>query len=324
MKTRILSIFPLMLFLSFLFISNSLLAQSEERPNILFILVDDLGYHDLGVTGSEFYETPAIDALAKTSFQFTQGYSASPVCSPARASIMTGLTPANHGITEWIGARYGEEWRKNNRHTLLMPPNYNHELDHSYLTLPEVLKMEGYETFYAGKWHLGSEGSHPEDHGFDTNVGGYYSGSPRGGYFAPYENPHLKQGPDGENLSLRLAQETIDFIEGDHKKPFFAFLSFYAVHSPIQTTEERWKKYRIKAEAAGLAESGYIMEKRLPIRQVQDNPVYAGLVETIDEAIGNVLAVLEEQSLSKNTIVIFTSDNGGYLQEITSLLPISR
>lgn len=286
-------------------------AQSPDKPNIVFILVDDLGYHDLSVTGSKFYETPHIDRLASQSFQFSQGYSASPVCSPARASIMTGVSPAMHHITDWIGAPAGEEWRKYGRHTKLLPPTYAHSLSSSYITLPEALKASGYETFFAGKWHLGGEGSYPEDHGFDTNIGGYSAGSPMGGYFAPYDNPKLEQGPDGENLSMRLANETAKFIKGSHQKPFFAMLSFYAVHGPIQTTEDKWSKYREKVAANGLADHAYEMERRLPVRQVQDNPVYAGLVEAMDDAVGVVLEALKQQGLDENTIVVFTSDHGG-------------
>lgn len=301
-----------LLFLVFLLLcASSVFGQTADRPNVVFILVDDLGYHDLGVTGSEFYETPNIDLLASTSYQFTQGYSASPVCSPARASIMTGVTPAVHKVTDWIGAPEGEKWRDIGRHTKLLPPAYNHELESSLVTLPEALSQAGYETFFAGKWHIGGEGSYPEDHGFDINIGGYDKGSPIGGYFAPYDNPKMAQGPDGENLSMRLAMETSKFIEREHQKPFFAMLSFYAVHGPIQTTEAKWAKYREKASKAGLADQGYEMERRLPVRTVQDNPVYAGLVEAMDDAVGKVLETLKKQGLDENTIVVFTSDHGG-------------
>ncbi|GAA0879862.1 sulfatase [Algoriphagus jejuensis] len=292
------------------FFGSPILAQ-DKKPNIVFIVVDDLGYHDLAVTGSKFYETPHVDRLAEHSYQFVQGYSSSPVCSPARASLMLGVTPARHGITDWIGAAEGENWRKAGRFTKLLPPKYSHQLDADMTTLPEALKDAGYQTFFAGKWHLGSEGSYPEDHGFEINVGGYQSGSPMGGYFAPYENPKMTQGPDGENLSMRLAKETAQFIEGSHDRPFFAMLSFYAVHSPIQTTEEKWARFRAKAVQAGVADQGYEMERRLPIRIVQDNPVYAGLVEAMDDAVGRVMEALEKSGLAENTVVVFTSDHGG-------------
>ena len=286
-----------------------------DQPNILFILADDFGYHDMGCTGSKFYETPNLDRIASEGTVFTNGYATCQVCSPSRASIMTGKSPARHGITNFIGAPTGENWRNKNRFSKLIPPEYVRQLDSSYITLPEAMKEAGYNTFFAGKWHLGPEGSWPEDHGFDFNIGGWDSGGPRGGYFSPFTNPNLENREDGENLSHRLARETVRFIKDynpeETGEPFFAYLSFYAVHSPIQTTYEKWKKYRDKAEQLGIAESAYKMGKYLPIRQVQDNPVYAGLVEHMDDAIGEVLEALDELGLEKNTIVIFTSDNGG-------------
>lgn len=283
----------------------------QPKPNILFILADDFGYHDMSATGSDYYETPHIDRIAQEGMVFTDGYAACQVCSPSRASIMTGQFPARHGITDWIGARTGEEWRKQNRNNKLLPPEYVHNLPHEYTTLPEALKEAGYKTFFAGKWHLGDEGSWPEDHGFDINKGGWDRGGPVGGFYAPWENPRLPSGPDGESLTMRLAHETADFIKTHKDTSFFAFLSFYAVHAPLQTTQEKWAKYRQKAEAMGIAETGFEMGHFLPIRQVQDNPVYAGLVETMDDAVGVVLNALEELGLADNTIVIFTSDNGG-------------
>jgi arylsulfatase A-like enzyme len=285
--------------------------DAPRKPNILFILADDLGYHDLNCMGSEFYETPNIDRIGLEGMIFTEGHATCQVCSPSRASIMTGQFPGRHGITDWIGAPSGTEWRKNNRYNKLLPADYLHNLPHAFTTLPEALKEAGYLTFFAGKWHLGSEGSYPEDHGFDFNEGGFEAGSPRGGYFSPYNNPKLQDGEPGENLSMRLARETAQFIRENKDTSFFAYLSFYAVHGPIQTTREKWDKYRQKAEEQGIKESGYIMERRLPIRQVQDNPIYGGLVQTMDEAVGLVLACLEELGLEDNTIVIFTSDNGG-------------
>jgi arylsulfatase A-like enzyme len=290
--------------------------NKDNNPmNVLFILADDLGKHDLSCTGSNYYETPNIDRIAKEGMVFTNGYAACQVCSPSRASIMSGKTPARHGITDWIGAPTGEDWRKQNRHNKLLPPEYVQQLPSGYVTLPEAMKQAGYKTFFAGKWHLGGKGSWPEDHGFDINKGGWDKGSPIGGYFSPWENPNLENRKDGENLSMRLAEETARFFNDYHPKktgqPVFAFLSFYAVHGPIETTEEKWKKYRQKAENMGIAKAGFKMGHFFPIRQVQDNPVYAGLVETMDDAVGLVLKALDDLGLAENTIVIFTSDNGG-------------
>ncbi|PCE64679.1 sulfatase [Sediminicola luteus] len=284
------------------------------QPNFLVILVDDLGYSDLGCLGSTYYETPNIDGLAAKGVTFTNGYAACQVCSPSRASIMSGKLPARHGITDYIGAKTGTEWRKAKRETQLLPPEYVTHLPHEYTTLPEALKEGGYRTFFAGKWHLGSEGSYPEDHGFDVNQGGYEKGGPySGGYFSPFNNPKMTDYPEekGMSLSMKLAKETSKFIAEHKESPFLAFLSFYAVHGPIQTTQQKWKKYRDKAEAMGIAETGFEMERRLPIRKQQDNPVYGGLIEQMDEAVGHVLETLKAQGLADNTVVIFTSDNGG-------------
>mgnify|MGYP003644510137 FL=1 len=292
--------------------SNKLSAvEIPKKPNILFILVDDLGLKDLGFTGSEYYETPNIDQLASKSTIFTHGYAGSRVCSPSRATIMTGKFTARHGITDWIGAKTGTDWRETKRQDKLLPADYVRNLPKEDTTVAEVLKTNGYKTFFAGKWHLGNEGSYPEDHGFDINVGGFGSGSPKGGYFSPFKNPKLEDKKDGENLSMRLADETVSFIKKNKDKAFFAFLSFYAVHGPIQTTEAKWEKYRNKAEAQGIKENGFDMERKLPIRQTQDNPIYGGLVESMDDAVGQVLNELKILGLDKNTIVIFTSDNGG-------------
>ncbi|MDB4293290.1 sulfatase [Maribacter sp.] len=285
--------------------------SDDRKPNVVFILVDDLGFMDLSVTGSHYYETPNIDALAKEGMIFTQGYAASRVCSPSRASIMTGKFTARHGITDWIGAKSGESWRENERYDKLLPSKYVHNLPKEDLTLPEVMQEAGYKTFFAGKWHLGKEGSYPEDHGFDINKGGWDKGSPIGGYFSPWENPKLKNKEDRENLSMRLANETVSFIQKHKDSTFFAFLSFYAVHGRIETTNTKWKKYQKKAVDTGIAANGYQMENVLPIRKVQDNPVYAGLVESMDDAVGAVLNALKSEGLEDNTIVIFTSDNGG-------------
>ena len=323
MKNTINSYILVMLF--YLAMANTVLAENNtgktvKKPNIVFIMADDLGYTDVSCMGSLFYETPNIDRIANHGMVFTDGYACSSVCSPSRASIMTGMFSARHGVTDWIGEASGEAWRTageawglKNRHTPMLPADYVHNLPLEYLTLPEALKEQGYKTFIAGKWHLGGKGSLPEDHGFDINKGAYFAGVSMGGHFSPYRNPTLPDGPDGENLQMRLAHETIDFIRENSQSPFFAYLSFYAVHLPLQTTKEKWEKYRDKAEKMGIDSTGFAMERRLPYRLHQDNPVYAGLIESMDDAIGMVLKALKELGLDNNTIVIFTSDNGGVI-----------
>jgi arylsulfatase A-like enzyme len=300
------------------------LGQADAKPrNFVFILVDDLGCRDLGVEGSTFYESPNIDALANSGMRFEQGYAACRVCSPSRASIMTGKATPRHGITDWIGAASGTKWTRNDK---VLPAEYSHNLSHEDTTIAEALRDAGYKTFFAGKWHLGDEGSWPEDHGFQINKGGWEVGSPKGGYFAPWINPRLENGPDGESLTLRLANETARFIEESKDQPFLAYLAFYAVHGPIQTTEARRDKYRKKAKAMGLSklETRFKVDRNLPVRQVQDNPIYAGMIETLDTAVGIVLDKLKALGLDENTVVIFTSDNGGVSSGdsfSTSLLP---
>lgn len=288
--------------------------NSAKAKNVLFILVDDLGIKDLGVEGSTFYETPNVDALAKKGVRFTSGYAASQVCSPSRASVLTGKYVTNHGITTWIGDKTEAAWRERGRHDMLDPAPYSHQLKPSEITIAEQFKAGGYDTFFAGKWHLGGEGSHPEDHGFNTNVGGWDSGSPKGGYFSPYNNPVLTDGPSGESLTLRLARETAGYIAKQNgEQPFFAFLSFYAVHAPIQTSEALWKKYRDKAVQQNVAaeKERFKFDRRGAVLQIQDHPIFAGLVESMDSAVGIVLDALRENGLEENTIVVFTSDNGG-------------
>ena len=254
-------------------------AKSKTRPNILFILADDLGWKDLSNEGSTYYESPNIDRIAREGMKFTRGYAACQVCSPSRASIMTGKYPTNHGITTWIGDRAGEAWRSTRRNDTHLPPEYDRKLRASEITLAEALREQGYKTFYAGKWHIGGKGSWPEDHGFDINKGGWDVGSPHGGFFSPWKNPTLESGPPGESLPIRLGNETAKFIEEHKDKPFLAFLSFYSVHGPIQTTPKLWKKYREKALSAGLVKERFKFDRRLNVRQVQDCPIYAGMIE---------------------------------------------
>ena len=285
--------------------------EAKRRPNIVFILADDLGWRDLSNEGSTYYESPHIDRIAAAGMKFTRGYATCQVCSPSRASILTGKYPPNHGITTWIGDAAGKSWSGRGRHDSHLPAEYDRNLRDSEITLAEVLRDNGYRTFFAGKWHLGSKGSWPTDHGFDVNKGGWDVGSPRGGFFAPWQNPNLESGPAGESLTLRLGRETANFIEANKDKPFLAYLSFYTVHGPIQTTPKLWEKYRDKAVSAGLAGERFLFDRRLNVRQVQDCPIYGGMVETMDDAVGIVLRKLDELGLSDNTIVCFTSDNGG-------------
>lgn len=298
---------------------------SSEKPNVLFILVDDLGVNDLGVEGSTFYETPNIDGLANSGMRFTKGYSTCQVCSPSRASLMTGKYPPRVQITDYIGAKFGLDWKRNDK---VMPAEYIKNLPAEDVTIAEAFKENGYETFFAGKWHLGDEGSHPDDHGFDTNIGGFSKGSPPGGFFAPFKNPRLENPENGKSLTLLLAEKTSEFIESHPKKsdkPFFAYLSFYAVHGPIQTTPELWKKYREKSLKDPHEGDRFLVDRTKSVRQVQDCPIYAGMMETMDKAVGMVLNSVKKMGLEKDTIVVFTSDNGGVTSGdayATSALPL--
>ena len=285
-------------------------ANAADRPNIVVFLVDDLGQRDLGCYGSTFYETPNLDRMAREGARFTDAYAACPVCSPTRASLMTGQWPQRTGITDYIGAPLKPElWKRN---TKLLPAPYSDRLALDATTLGEALKAQGYATFFAGKWHLGPEGWWPENQGFDINMGGVDRGAPNGGnkYFSPYGNPRLPDGPPGEHLPDRLATETAKFIETNRSKPFFAYLSFYSVHTPLMAREDLRAKYEAKRERLGLA-AKWGREHERDVRIVQEHAVYAGMVEAMDLAVGKVLAKLDELNLADNTLVLFTSDNGG-------------
>ena len=206
-------------------------APQRKQPNFVFFLVDDLGWRDVGCYGSTFYETPHIDRLASTGLRFTDAYAACPVCSPTRASIMTGKHPARVGITDWIPG-------SDPKNRKLLAPKDRHQLPLEELTIAEALKEAGYRTFFAGKWHLGGKGFFPEQQGFDINKGGHHRGGPPGGYYTPYRNPKLEDGPPGEYLTDRLADESIGFMQEHVKRksdqPFLLYLSFYTVHTPVQ------------------------------------------------------------------------------------------
>lgn len=283
---------------------------SAEMPNVVFFLADDLGQRDLSCYGSTFYETPNVDRLAKEGVRFTQAYAACPVCSPSRAALQTGRWPQRTGITDYIGAPMKPDgWKRN---TILLPAPYSDRLAHEEVTLGELMKGAGYATFFAGKWHLGPQGFWPEDQGYDINMGGVDRGGPYGPgkYFVPYANPRLPDGPRGEHLPDRLATETCKFIEANKAKPFFAFFSFYSVHTPLQSRADLQAKYEAKRQKLGL-ETKWGREEPRDVRLVQEHPVYAGMVEAMDLAVGRVLAKLDELGLTKNTLVVFTSDNGG-------------
>lgn len=299
----------------------SLPAQGSEpqdaQPNFLFILADDLGYKDLGCYGSSFYETPHLDELADEGVKFTQAYAASPVSSPTRSSIMTGKNPARTDNTDWFGApqpdNVDNHWTRNKP---LLPAAYITHMNPKEVTIAEALKEAGYATFFAGKWHLGpAEKYWPRQQGFDVNKGGWKKGSPNRsgdarGYFSPYGNPRLKDGPEGEHLPDRLAEETVDFIDQHQEEPFLAFLSFYSVHTPLMAPEKLQEKYRQKKERLSL-QVQWGKEGSRKERLVQCLPVYAAMIEAMDQAVGKVLKQLKTAGLEDNTVVLFMSDNGG-------------
>jgi len=288
---------------------------SSQKPNFVFILVDDLGWMDIGANNPKtFYETPNIDGLSATGMRFTNAYAACPVCSPTRASILSGKYPARLHTTDYFGAAQPAQALKRNRgNRRLLPASYINRLPLEEVTLAESLREAGYATFFAGKWHLGNKGFWPKDQGFDINRGGIHRGGPYGGrrYFSPYGNPNLKDGPEGEHLPHRLGQETVQFIHANRDKPFLAYLSFYSVHTPLLSREDLKKKYQGKAKSVTHDGPKFIPEGRRQARQVQDHAVYAGMVEAMDQAVGDVLKALKDEGVAANTTVIFMSDNGG-------------
>jgi arylsulfatase A-like enzyme len=284
--------------------------MKHKQPNIVFFLADDLGQRDLACYGSTFYETPNLDRLAREGARFTDAYAACPVCSPTRASLLTGQWPQRTGVTDYIGAPLTPDaWKSNTRS---LPAAYTDRLGLTFPTIAKSLKAGGYATFFAGKWHLGPEGFWPENQGFEVNKGGIDRGGPYGGnkYFSPYGNPRLSDGPPGEHLTDRLATETANFIEASKDRPFFALYSFYDVHTPLMGRKDLLQKYEAKRARLGLVERWGREEPR-DVRLTQDHVIYAAMVEAMDSAVGKVLARLDTLGLRENTLVIFTSDNGG-------------
>jgi arylsulfatase A-like enzyme len=288
-------------------------ARPPAPPNVVFFLVDDLGWRDLACFGSTFYETPHVDRLAATGMKFTQAYAACPVCSPTRASILTGKYPQRTGITDYIAVNRSNQPEKWSRRTRLLPAPYADRMALNEITLAEALKQAGYATFFAGKWHLGPQDYYPEDQGFDVNKGGLEWGAPSAGnrYFSPYGNPKLPDGPPGEHLPARLAAETAAFIQAHRDRPFLAYLSFYSVHVPLMARDDLLRKYEAKAKQFHTTGPEWGTERKQQVRLVQNLPVYAAMVEAMDQAVGTVLHKLDELGLSDHTIVIFMSDNGG-------------
>jgi arylsulfatase A-like enzyme len=278
---------------------------ADRPPNIVFFLVDDLGWKDLGCYGSSLHDTPHLDRLAASAMRFTDAYASCPVCSPTRGSVMTGKYPARLGITDWIPGQ-----RPKNRP--LECPAILNELPLEEVTIAEALKAARYETFFAGKWHLGGEGFWPDQQGFDVNKGGHHRGSPPGGYYSPYNNPALADGPQGEYLTDRLADESICFLEQHRDQPFLLYLSFYTVHTPIQACKRHIAEYQEKVDALpALDGSGQRPEGDGFTKLRQDNPAYASMVRAMDDNVGRVLETLDALELADDTVVIFTSDNGG-------------
>jgi len=301
--------------------STSEPSDAAAPPNVVFILVDDLGWADLGYAGSSFYQTPNIDALAESAMVFTDAYAACPVCSPTRASILSGKYPARTDTTNWFGAPQQDgvlaaiERGDDNRWTRLplIGANYIPQLPHEEHTMAEAFSDEGYATFFAGKWHLGGEGFGPTTQGFDINIAGFHRGGPYGGgkYFHPFTGMPNLTSEEGDHLPARLAEETADFITANKDEPFFAYLSFYSVHTPLIGRPDLVAHYRDIKSRIRLAGPIFGEEGERQVRLVQEHAVYAAMVTAMDEAVGHVLDTLEEEGLADNTIVIFFADNGG-------------
>lgn len=272
---------------------------AERTPNVVLFLADDLGWTDLACYGSDFYETPHLDALARQGMKFLQNYSACTVCSPTRAALMTGKYPARLHITDWIPGAMPDNPK-------MLVPDWTKYLPHREVTIAEVYKKAGYATASIGKWHLGTENYYPETQGFDRNVAGSDKPEPPS-FHAPWRIPTLTEGAEGEYLTDRLAMEAVRFIEKSAGRPFFLYLPHFAVHTPIQGRADLVAKYRAK----------------LTPEHRHRNVQYAAMIESLDAAVGQVVAKLDELKLADDTIVIFTSDNGGRItQETTTNVPL--
>jgi arylsulfatase A-like enzyme len=303
--------FLIMRFTTAVFLTFGLAAQAfsavAAKPNVVFILVDDLGWMDLSCQGSDYFRTPNIDRLAERGIRFTDAYAACAVCSPTRAAVMTGRLPARVGVTDWIRARFqrggiGEvtenptEYVGGKNRKLLCPPN-PYFMEHEEVTIAELLKANGYKTCFIGKWHLGDPAWYPPSQGFDINIAGCDIGQPPS-YFDPYTHPRysldgqMEPRKQGEFLTHREGDEARAFIEQQKDGPFFLYYCPYAVHTPIQAIEAVAAKYESKGKT-------------------QQNAKYAAMVESVDDAVGMITQALIESGIADTTLVVFTSDNGG-------------
>jgi len=274
--------------------------DKKERPNIILIVADDLGWSDLSYMGSKYYQTPNIDKLSKNGMTFYNAYASAANCAPSRASMLTGKFTTEHEIYT-----VGKSDRGNRKTRKLIPIKNNTILDLDFFLIPEMLKSKGYYNGHFGKWHMGPKGFYPEQSGFDVNVGGHEKGFPgKGGYFSPYTIPMLENGPEGEYLTDRIGNEVIKFIDDNQNKTFFAYVPFYSVHTPIQSKKEYQQKY---SDING--------------DENHNRPDYAGMIQSLDENIGKILNKIEELNLSEKTLVIFTSDNGG-IRSISNQFPL--
>lgn len=293
--------------MSLLRLNLSSAGNSEKKKlNFVFILIDDMGWRDAGCYGSTFYETPNIDRLSAEGMRFTDAYAACPVCSPTRMSILVGKYPARLNLTDWIGGR---------RVGKLLPAEYIHHLPLKETTIAEAFKAVGYETCFVGKWHLGDKPYYPEQQGFDINIAGNQWGSPPS-YFYPYKRKNrslnLPGGKEGEYLTDRLIDEALKFLDDNKDKPFLLYLSHYAVHTPLQAKKNLITKYKKKgSNLPHFKGPRFVPEGKRKARQIQDHPVYSGMIQSMDESVGRVMNKLGELGVADNTAIIFMSDNGG-------------